>query len=73
MKDEWTIEQADNGMIVRASDFVQVIEDSHTDNSKSRDNLIKELGNMLYEDIRQVMDGEITNIVNVTIKVERND
>lgn len=73
MKDEWTIEQADNGMIVRASDFVQVIEDSHTDNSKNRDNLIKELGNMLYADIIQVMDGEITNIVNVTIKVERND
>jgi len=73
MKDNWTIEQADNGMIVRAEDFVQVIENSCTDNSKSCDNLIHQLGAILYDDIRQVMDEEITNKVKLQLTIEKDD
>lgn len=73
MKDNWTIEQADNGMIVRADDFVQVIEDTHTDNSKSRDNLIHQLGAILYDDIIQVMNEEISNKVKLQLTIEKDD
>lgn len=67
MKAKLTIEQADNGMIVRTDDHVSVIENTHSTATGVKDNLIRELGRIFFLHVSSVMDEELTNKVEVEI------
>ena len=68
MKIKLTIEQADNGMIVRTDEGVVVIENTHSTTAISKkDNLIHELGRIFFLHVSSVMDEELTNKVEVEI------
>lgn len=67
MKTKLTIEQADNGMIVRADENVTVIENTHSTATGKKDNLIHELGRIFFLHVSSVMNEELTNKVEVEI------
>lgn len=68
MKIKLTIEQADNGMIVRTDEGVVVIENTHSTTAISKkDNLINELGRIFFLHVSSVMNEELTNKVEVEI------
>ena len=69
MKDVFTIEQADNGIMVNGNEHVEVIEDTH--NPCDKDNLYKYLGEYLCWMIEESMDAEITNKVQVEINITK--
>lgn len=69
MKIDLTIEQADNGMIVRFDEDVKVIENTHSADEGRKDNLIHELGRMFFQYVNCVMNEETTNKVRVEIKI----
>lgn len=51
MKIYLTIEQADNGMIVRFDEDVKVIENTHSAEEGRKDNLVHELGRIFFQHI----------------------
>lgn len=67
MKTKLTIEQADNGMIVRTDEDVVVIENTHSADEGRKDNLVHELGRIFFQHVNCVMNEEITNNVEVEI------
>lgn len=69
MKIDLTIEQADNGMIVRFDEDVKVIENTHSAEEGRKDNLVHELGRMFFQHVNFVMNEETTNKVRVEIKI----
>lgn len=67
---EYTFEQADNGMMVIGEDgSVSVYEDEH-EGQRKRENLLHNLGAILYGEIYCEMNNIPTNKVKVTIKTE---
>lgn len=66
---EYTFEQADNGMIVTCDDGISVYEDEH-EGQRKRENLLHNLGAILYGEIYCAMNDIPTNKVKVTIKTE---
>lgn len=68
MKIKLTIEQADNGMIVRTDENVVVIENTHSTTAISKkDNIINELGRIFFLHVSSIMNEELTNKVEVEI------
>lgn len=70
---EYTIQAADNGMLVGSDEWVSVIENTHKEDGIGYDNLIRELGKILYNEITDAMNREITNIVRVKIEITKED
>jgi hypothetical protein len=66
---EYTFEQADNGIIVMCEGGVSVYEDEH-EGQRKRENLLHNLGAILYGEIYCEMNNIPTNKVKVTIKTE---
>lgn len=73
MKFKLTIEQADNGMIVRTDEEVKVIENTYSADKGRKDNLIHELGRIFFQHINCVMNEEITNNVEVEIEINKTE
>lgn len=64
MKEEFTIEQADNGYIIRGEEMVQVVEDGEGDR-----NISAQLGRLIIDDITAAMNRKITNIVKLKYEI----
>jgi len=74
MTEEYTmlIECADNGMIVRDDDGVEVIEDEHNVDDADRANLKARLGERFLCEIEHYMNQNCENTAKVTIKIEKD-
>ncbi len=64
MKEEISIELADNGYIIRGEELVQVVEDGADEK-----NICQQLGRLFMDDIQSVMDEKLTNRVNIKIEI----
>lgn len=73
MKINLTIEQADNGMVVRSDEYVSVIENTHSAEEGRKDNLVHELGRIFFQYVNFVMDEELTNEVKVEIEINKTE
>lgn len=73
MKINLTIEQADNGMIVRSDEYVSVIENTHSAEEGRTDNLVHELGRIFFQHVNFVMNEELTNKVEVEIEINKTE
>ena len=71
MKINLTIEQADNGMIVRSDEYVSVIENTHSAEEGRKDHLVHELGRIFFQHVNFFMNEEITNNVEVEIEINK--
>lgn len=70
---EYTIQAADNGMLISGEEMVLAIENTHIINGTGYDNLIHELGKLFYGDILNAMNGMIANNVKVKIEITKED
>lgn len=73
MKFKLTIEQADNGMIVRSDEEVKVIENTYSADKGRKDHLVHELGRIFFQHVNCVMNEEITNNVEVEIEINKTE
>ena len=73
MKINLTIEQADNGMIIRTDEYVTVIENTHSAEEGRKDNLVHELGRIFFQHVNFFMNEEITNNVEVEIEINKTE
>lgn len=64
MKEEISIELADNGYIIRGEELVQVVEDEADEK-----NICQQLGRLFMDDIQSVMNEKLTNQVNIKIEI----
>lgn len=73
MKINLTIEQADNGMVVRTDEYVSVIENTHSAEEGRKDHLVHELGRIFFQYVNFVMNEELTNKVEVEIEIKKTE
>ena len=73
MKFNLSIEQADNGMIVRSDGYVSVIENTHSAEEGRKDHLVHELGRIFFQHVNFVMNEELTNKVEVEIEINKTE
>lgn len=73
MKDVFTIHQADNGIMLKSDEYVEVIEDTHNADGKGKDNLYLNLGKYLYSLVKGTMDEEITTNVQVELNITKTE
>lgn len=73
MKINLTIEQAENGMVVRTDEYVSVIENTHSADKGRKDNLVHELGRIFFQHVNLVMNEELTNEVKVEIEINKTE
>lgn len=71
MTEEFIFEAADNGMTVRAEEYFEVFENTHMDNSESKDNVCFQLGKLLYSTIEQAMNELCENKVKMKIEINK--
>lgn len=71
MKDLFTIHQADNGIMLKSDEYVEVIENSHEPDGKGNDNLYLNLGRYLYCVIEVAMSREEANNVQVELNITK--
>ena len=71
MKDVFTIHQADNGIMLKSDEYVEVMEDTHNADGKGKDNLYQRLDRTFYDFVTNTMDAEITNKVQVEINITK--
>lgn len=73
MKFNLTIEQAENGMVVRTDEYVSVIENTYSAEEGRKDHLVHELGRIFFQYVNSVMDEELTNEVKVEIEINKTE
>ena len=71
MKDVFTIHQADNGIMLNSDEYVEVMEDTHNADGKGKDNLYQRLGRYLYSLIKDAMNREVSNNVQVELNITK--
>ena len=71
MKDLFTIHQADNGIMLKSDEYVEVIEYTHNPDGKGKDNLYLNLGRYLNSMIECAMDRETANNVQVELDITK--
>lgn len=71
MTEEFIIGAADNGMTVKAEEYFEVFENTHMDNSESKDNVCFQLGKLLYSTIEQAMNELCENKVKMKIEITK--
>lgn len=70
--DEFIITRADNGLMLTSKDWVQVIEDTHS-NDSSNDNIVEEIGKLFHDMIKLNMDCLKASIIKVKIESTKVD
>ncbi len=73
MTEELTIQAADNGMLVSSDEWTAVIENTHSRNEETNDNLIAELGKIFHGIINENMNQMMANIVRVKIEITKQE
>ena len=63
MKEGLTIHDADNGIVIKYDEYVEVVEYTHNPDGKDKDNLYQHLGRTFYNLAINAIDAEITNKV----------
>lgn len=71
MIDVFTIHQADNGIMLKSDEYVEVMEDTH--NADGKDNLYQRLGRYLYSLVKGTMDEEMSNSVQVELNITKTE
>lgn len=71
MTEELIITAVDNGIMLTGEDWVQVIENTHSNDDARYDNLIMELGKIFNDMIDRAVDQEIVNTVKVKIEITK--
>lgn len=71
MKDVFTIHQADNGIMLKLDEYVEVIENSHEPDGKGKDNLYLNLGRYLYSMIECAKNRDISNNFQVELNITK--
>lgn len=71
MKTVFTIHQADNGIMLKSDEYVEVIKDSHEPDGKGKNNLYLNLGRYLYCLIECAMNREAVNNVQVELDITK--
>ena len=71
MKDVFTIHQADNGIMLKSDEYVEVMEDTHNPDGNGKDNLYLNLGRYLYSVVECAMDRETANNVQVELNITK--
>lgn len=66
-----TINEADNGIIFKFGEYLEVIEFTHNVDKQGKDNLYQRLGQYLYNLTKGVMDEEATNKVQIEINITK--
>lgn len=69
MKEIIEIEDADNGIIFRGEEILDVVENTHNADGVGKDNLLRYLGNYFYGCIKYAMDSKLSNKVKVEINI----
>lgn len=69
MKEIFTIQQADNGIMLKTEDTVEVIEDTYDPNGKGKDNLFRQLGKFFYSTIEYAMNEELSNEMKIELNI----
>lgn len=69
MKEVFTIHQADNGIILKTDDSIEVIEDTHNPSGKGMDNLYQRLGRYLNDLVTDAMNAELSNKVQIELNI----
>lgn len=67
-KAEFTIQLADNGMMVSGIDCIKVFEDTHVIGGTGKENLIHQLGKILYDEIDYAMNQMLSCKVKMSIE-----
>ena len=65
------ITDADNGIMIETEESVRVIENTHTDSVANKDNVIRELGKMFYDEVMEAMNNELSGKIKVKIKITK--
>lgn len=73
MKNVFTIHQADNGIMLKSDEYVEVMENSHEPDGKGKDNLYLNLGRYLYSLVEGTMDEEMSNSVQVELNITKTE
>lgn len=71
MKDVFTIHQADNGIMLKSDEYVEVMEYTHNPDGNGKDNLYLNLGRYLYCLIECAMNREAVNNVQVELDITK--
>lgn len=71
MKEEFLLEATDNGMIVRSANGIDVIENTHTDNVRARENIYSRLGFIFHEVIMVGMEELKESQVRMKIEITK--
>ena len=69
MKEVFTIQQADNGIMIKDNEHIEVIEDTHNPCGKGMDNLYQRLGRYLNDLVTDAMNAEMTNKVQIELNI----
>lgn len=69
MKDIFTIQQADNGIILKTDDYIEVIEETDNPSCKGKDHLFLQLGKFFYGYIEYAMNQELLNEVKIELNI----
>ena len=69
MKEVFTIQQADNGIILKTDDSIEVIEYTHNTSGIGEDNLILHLGNFFNSTIKYAMNAMESNKVQIELNI----
>lgn len=69
MKEIFTIERADNGIILKTYEYLEVIEDTNNPSGKGKDHLFLQLGKFFYGYIENAMNEELSNEVKIELNI----
>lgn len=69
MKEIFTIQKADNGIILKTDDYIVVIEETDKPSGKGKDHLFLQLGKFFYGYIGYVMNQELLNEVKIELNI----
>lgn len=69
MKEIFTIQQADNGIILKTDDSIEVIEETNNPSGKGEDHIFLQLGKFFYGYIKYAMNEELSNKVKIEINI----
>lgn len=71
MEEIFTILQADNGIILKTDDYIEVIEETDNPSEKCKDHLFLQLGKFFYGYIENAMNKELSNEVKIELNITK--
>ena len=73
MKEVLIILHADNGIVIKDDEYVEVVEYTHNADGEGKDNLYQRLGRYLYSLVKGTMDEEMSNSVQVELNITKTE